>query len=66
MAIVPEPKAAAGERCATAEAVPGCDAGPAGRAGFVLREIRVAAARRRVRRSAATGTAVRDGKGKLS
>lgn len=66
METVPEPRAAAGERCATAEAVPGCDTGPAGRAGFVLREIRAAVARRRVRMNAATGTAVREGTGKLS
>lgn len=68
MAEVAKSKAGSGERCAPAEAeaVPGCDAGPAGRAGFVFREIHAALSRRRARKSASAGSFVRDGKGQLS
>ncbi|MCZ2404438.1 hypothetical protein IV498_14945 [Paenarthrobacter sp. Z7-10] len=47
------PPETAAEGCSIAEGFPGCDAGPVGRAGFVVREIRAALARRRPRKRAA-------------
>ncbi|WAH98172.1 hypothetical protein [Arthrobacter sp. MMS18-M83] len=46
----------AGEGCSIVEGLPGCDAGPAGRAAFVVREIRHALARLRARKTSGTRT----------
>ncbi|MDQ0213104.1 hypothetical protein [Arthrobacter bambusae] len=44
------------EGCSIVEGLPGCDAGPAVRARFVLREIRHALARLRARKTSGTHT----------